>query len=699
MQATTDPEIIKKWFAYGHKLNIAVQLSSSGLVAIDVDPRNGGLFTFEQLEAKHGRISSGIEQFTGGGGQHFIYSNPHGVNGLPGDLGPGVDLKANGYIMVWPSMHASGVQYEFEDSSDPLHGAVPSPLPDWIRSYIKKDSPMGQPGSRYADPRQIEDLRSALKYLSSDDYHRWVNYGQALKALGGAGFEVWDEWSQTSDKYNDKAMGFKWRSFKSGAFQIESIFHEAMEAGWQNTTTIEPNRPMVEPDAAPVMDLPDDYRYTDKSHDSALFDEPIPGVLGEFERWAFKSSLSATPSKHAARMAALGFGSIVLARNYKTNRDNYSSLLFLQIDESGGGKEDLKTALDKAMRLTGIHSSRMGGAWYTSEIGVISALHDKPAHLSIVDEFGLKVANARSKGNATSASALSGVMEASTKAHSSISSTSAGTRGLSPQEAARMRMSVMNPGLSVVAMSTRTSMIEALTSDDITSGFLNRWVVMVNAATPEKPDYGRFFDAKPDQPLPESITAWVEKHCPFGGVTAPNAADPSVGIEATIIPFTAGAKALVIDYLDEIETMKEGIFSGAPEMTKRMNESAMRLSLIIALSDGKDAIEPYHFAWARNFITSNQIAAYKMLASQLSGTEFGKLRNRILDFIRTRNEGHPVSRRELGASCWAWRESPKALRDSAIAVLIEDGLIMRNEEKSMAGRTTLTYTAIGEFDE
>lgn len=448
----------------------------------------------------------------------------------------------------------------------------------------------------------------------------------------------------------------------------------------------------------PGLELPPDYTYQHEQSDfDGVFDAPIPGVLGEFEEWAYRSSLSATPSKHAARMAALGFGSIALARLYKTQRDNYSSLLLLQIDDSGGGKEDLKTAIDKAMRLTGLHSTRMGGSWYTSDIGVISALHDKPAHITIVDEFGLKIANSRKKGNSTASSALSAVMEASTKCHSSISSTAAGTRGLSRSDAAKMQMTIVNPGLSVVAMSTKTSMIEALTSDDITSGFLNRWVIMVNPTVTEKPDYSRFFDAQPSFPLPESIRRWVDTHCPLAtrlGGSAPECEDASVDVDATIIPFSKPAQALVIQYLDDIEQMKLGVFASAPEMTKRMNESAMRLSLIVALSDGEKTIGAEHFAWARDFITSHQIAAFRVLASQLAGTEFGKLRNAILEFIRSRNDGKPVTRRDLGQSCRSWKESPKHLRDSAIAVLIEDGLIARADVVTTAGRTVITYQGV-----
>lgn len=693
MDATTDPDIIRKWFHYGHGLNIAIQCSQSHLAVIDIDPRNGGEYSKEAIEEKYGRLYSDVEACTGGGGQHYVYSNPHGVSGLPGKLGPGIDVKANGYIMVWPSLHISGRLWEWEASSDPTEGAVPSPLPDWMRDLANP-----QPhdlstarGSRYVDQAQIDDLRAALSHVPADDYHLWINFGQALKALGGIGFKLWDTWSQQSGKYHPAAQGPKWRSFRPGSYQIESIFHEAMQRGWVNAA-----HPAINPDTPPAIELPIDYKFSLPDGATEL-DEKIPGVLGEFEEWAFRSALSSTPSRQAARTAAIAFGSIVLARRYKTQRDNYSSLLLLQIDESGGGKEDMKTAMDKAMRLTGLHATRMGGNWYTSEIAVISALHERPAHITIVDEFGLKLSSARKKGaNTPAASAISAVMEVATKCHTSISSSSAGTRGLTKQEASRIQMTVVNPGLTVAAMSTRSSMIDALTSDDIASGFLNRWIVMVNSTPQVEPDYSRFFDVKPDLPLPKSVTQWVEQHAGPVDASAPEGADHSATVDATVIPFTRRAQELVINYLNEIDGLKTTLFAGAPEMTKRMNENAMRLSLIAALSDGKKAIDAEHFAWARNFVTHHQISSYRSLASQLSGTEFGRLRNSLLDFIRSHNAGRPVTRSDLGRSCRAWKESPKHLRDSAMAVLVEDGLVTRIDTKTMAGRTMVSYAALAE---
>ena len=135
LDATIDITLIRSWWARHPNAGVGIALAQSGLVAVDVDPRNGGTETFEQLQRDHGSLRSDVMAFTGGGGEHHVFVVPHGHQvSLPGTLGPGVDVKANGYIVAEPSVHPSGRAYGWEASSSPLDGVVPSPLPDWMRN-------------------------------------------------------------------------------------------------------------------------------------------------------------------------------------------------------------------------------------------------------------------------------------------------------------------------------------------------------------------------------------------------------------------------------------------------------------------------------------------------------------------------------------------------------------------------------------
>lgn len=242
--ATTDPAIISAWWAKMPHAGIGVALSQSGLVAVDVDPRNGGTDTFEQLQAEHGSLQSHVMAFTGGGGEHHVFVVPHGAAlSLPGTLGPGVDLKANGYIVVEPSVHPSGRQYGWEASSSPLDGVVPSPLPDWLRSLrVELKQPAARAGDTPVDSAQAREAREALYMLSADDYTGWVQAGMALHATGWGhpAYAMWCAWSQQSSKFDATVCRRKWESFAADdergrlGITLAWIFSEAQRLGWKN---------------------------------------------------------------------------------------------------------------------------------------------------------------------------------------------------------------------------------------------------------------------------------------------------------------------------------------------------------------------------------------------------------------------------------------------------------------------------------
>ena len=52
----------------------------------------------------------------------------------------------------------------------------------------------------------LEDIRTALTFISAQDREQWVETGMAIKShLGEAGHEIWDEWSRSVDSYETKS--------------------------------------------------------------------------------------------------------------------------------------------------------------------------------------------------------------------------------------------------------------------------------------------------------------------------------------------------------------------------------------------------------------------------------------------------------------------------------------------------------------
>jgi hypothetical protein len=153
--ATTDEATIRGWWDRWPDANVGIATGrASGLVVVDVDPRNGGDDSLDALERQHGKLPQTVEALTGGGGRHLFFAHPGGhiKNRV---LARGVDLKADGgYIVAPPSLHASGRTYEWETSSHPDDVAL-APRPAWLIRLQNAHPPQTAQGRGCPDWRAL----------------------------------------------------------------------------------------------------------------------------------------------------------------------------------------------------------------------------------------------------------------------------------------------------------------------------------------------------------------------------------------------------------------------------------------------------------------------------------------------------------------------------------------------------------------
>lgn len=112
----------------------------------------------------------------------------------------------------------------------------------------------------------MSDLTEKLRYIPSDDYDTWLTVGMALKHEG-YGWEVWDEWSRSSPKYQEGVCERKWRSFNElNAGEPATggtIDHLARLNGWTDDYGEELVLGQLIRDVAPTRD----YVFVDKSEE------------------------------------------------------------------------------------------------------------------------------------------------------------------------------------------------------------------------------------------------------------------------------------------------------------------------------------------------------------------------------------------------------------------------------------------------
>uniref|UniRef100_A0A6M3X8I0 Putative VirE domain containing protein n=1 Tax=viral metagenome TaxID=1070528 RepID=A0A6M3X8I0_9ZZZZ len=133
--ATTDHDLIRKWWAENPRYGIGIDCYDSEVVGIDVDPRHGGLETLARLEAELGPLPESVRVCTGSDGLHVYLNRSEGLTKARGSLGPGVDIKLNGYLVAPPSVHPdTGRRYQW--TRPPNTNQTADLPPAWLAAIL-----------------------------------------------------------------------------------------------------------------------------------------------------------------------------------------------------------------------------------------------------------------------------------------------------------------------------------------------------------------------------------------------------------------------------------------------------------------------------------------------------------------------------------------------------------------------------------
>lgn len=142
--ATTNPGTIQSWWSIWPDANVGILTGAkSGVWALDRDTDKGGDLSLEELLAKHGPLPETPEQKTGSGGAHYLFAPPSGTVGNRVCFATGLDTRGEGgYIVVAPSKHVSGREYEWVVSPDDVPLAQ---APAWLLALVMPKPAQQQP--------------------------------------------------------------------------------------------------------------------------------------------------------------------------------------------------------------------------------------------------------------------------------------------------------------------------------------------------------------------------------------------------------------------------------------------------------------------------------------------------------------------------------------------------------------------------
>lgn len=687
--ATTDKDMIAQWWGKYPQANIAIFLAGSGLCAVDIDPRNGGDYTIEVLESEHGKIDSDVLQLTGGGGEHRVFLLPSGDVKLPGTLGKGVDFKSNGYIIAEPSSHVSGQSYVWEMSSDPLAGAVPSPLPDWIRSFnINAAHASNESGTLHngMSDNQYYDVLEALQFIGSDDRDTWLNVGMALQASGDKrAYQMWCDWSQASPKFDQNDQYRVWRSFKGkglGSIDLPTIFKLAQDNGWVNSN--------AKVDQLPIIESTDNISLNEKlskQHSavevpSELLSFPVP-ILNEIADWM--DSRSRQPQRQNTIHSTIALGSVLCGRIYSSTDGNTSSLYLMVLGGTGVGKNYTKEAIKDFLATCGYHDL-LSGSGNTSSGAVFSAMIESPCHIQVIDEIGKHLQTARKQVNGQMAEAFSTLTEVYSSTTSLMLPKNYSNMGKRKSERlSKKEQMVHSPAVTILGLATPGQVYENLSTTEIEDGFLNRLIV-VDMTVPPSPR-----QRKPRQHIGEELIEWAHSIRNI----QPNGRTDLTGVETnhTMPPKTIDVNFAdgVLDLFDNFyENLRERESKGEfilPDLTRRWNENAMRMATMMAVCENPSnpMISEEVAIWCIGYVQFYGTQFMTNVANKVADSDFHRLCLTINDLV-TRSGDRGMTERDLSLFSRLFASTSPNHREQAFKALINEEKIMQVAVQSPSGR-------------
>lgn len=219
--ASCDELVLRRWFdGRGDAgLGLGLVTGPSGLVVLDIDPRNGGDKSIAALAdgREWPRTPAAI---TGGGGWHFLYRQPTDLAGDPvplrGKLAPGVDVRAGWtYICVAPTLHQSGERYRWAPEARPSETPL-ADLPGWALDLLVRSEPEPQLPAPRAEPqapaRGPSPEERASRYLarmepsvSGSGGHARL-WAAALALVGGFELEAGTALAMLAGEFNPRCQ-------------------------------------------------------------------------------------------------------------------------------------------------------------------------------------------------------------------------------------------------------------------------------------------------------------------------------------------------------------------------------------------------------------------------------------------------------------------------------------------------------------
>jgi putative DNA primase/helicase len=161
---------LNAWWEANPERNIGVFCKPSGFFVIDIDPRSGGNESWDKfLDEIDFVVPETVTAQTGEynyqgkvvRGRHMYFKcdpSEDLIGNLKAANLPGIDIKHNGYVLVNPSRHSSGLEYEWIEGHAPWEMEMADATEDMLGIFRRRTRRVGASSSGGADWSAFEGL-------------------------------------------------------------------------------------------------------------------------------------------------------------------------------------------------------------------------------------------------------------------------------------------------------------------------------------------------------------------------------------------------------------------------------------------------------------------------------------------------------------------------------------------------------------
>ena len=564
-------------------------------------------------------------------------------------------------------------------------------LPEALRQRgLSAAAPAGDVERIHSQIGTLPAIEAALEWLPNAelDYDSWVRIGMALKgALGEAGGGIFAGWSAQAAKDVPAATAKAWASFKPDRIGAGTIYHLAMERGWQPGSDLCLDGATVSDGEHPAAGLLSKLREQSEADEEPTVTSPFTlvmpdGLVGDLTDYMLSTARRPQPLLSlGASLCAIG---ALMGRNYRTESNLRSNLYVVGIADSGSGKNHAREIINETFFEAGL-AHHLGGNKIASGAGLLTALHRQPAILFQIDEFGMFLAAAADRKR--SPRHITEILDNMTELYTSAGGIFLGAE-YANRDGTNERRDIVQPCLCVYGTTTPLHFWGALQGANVVDGSLARFLIL-----PSDEDYPDENIAVGIRQAPPALIRGLQRVAAGGGHLKGNlmgkTADQNTAVTPMIVPMTEEArarfKALSVELTGEL---RAAAGTACTAILARIGENALKLALIVAV--GRDPAKPEidltATEWAIEFVRYYAQRTMAAVERHVADTETEAHLKRLKEIIRTAGFTGITKSEVTRASQWLKSRD----RNEILETLIESGDITTGMRET-GGRRAMVY--------